>query len=125
MKTLSKEPVVAEYVANKDKECVLGKYIVTVMLYERNSQSGSYDRGFKWTDTTYGVLTRKLKGTKYYTPVRYSPDHGKTWYESLDEAKKQRAAKVKVAVHKSQEFAFNAIQQINRKYEGASYRWKP
>lgn len=123
MQTLSATPVVEEYVANKGKECQLGKYVVTVVLYERNSQSGSYDRGFKWTDTTYGILTRQLKGTKYYKPTRYSPDHGVTWYESLHEAKKQRAGKVKVAVHKSQEFAFAGIQKINKAYD-SNYRWK-
>jgi hypothetical protein len=123
MKTLSPTPVVAEYVANEGKECLLGKYVVTVVLYERNSQSGSYDRGFKWTDTTYGYLTRQLKGTKYYKPMRYSPDHGATWYESLYEAKKQRAGKVKVAVRKSQEFAFQAIQKINKEYD-PRYNWK-
>jgi hypothetical protein len=39
--------------------------------------------------------------------------------------KKQRAGKVLVSRAKSQEFAFEAIQATNRKYEGPGYKWKP
>jgi hypothetical protein len=122
MKTLSATPVATEYFANIGKECKLGKYVVTVKSYEKESQSGSWDRGFKWTYTTYGYLTRELKGTKYYKPTRYSPDNGVTWYESIGLMKKQRAGKVKLEVRKSQEFAFDGIQRINKSYD-SNYRW--
>jgi hypothetical protein len=123
MTILSATPVIAEYLANIGKECQLGKYVVSVCKYEKESQSGSWERGFKWTYTTYGYLTRKLKGTKYYKPTRYSVDHGATWYESLTEAKKQRAGKVKLEVRKSQEFAFASIQKINKEYD-PTYQWR-
>jgi hypothetical protein len=55
--------------------------------------------------------------------MRYSPDHGVTWYETFEEAKKQRAGKVRLEVRKSQEFAFNEIQKINKEYD-PQYRWK-
>ena len=123
MNTLSATAVVTEYFANIGKECKLGKYIVTPKKYEKESQSGSWERGFKWTYTTYGYLTRTLKGTKYYKPTRYSVDHGATWHESFEVAKKQRAGKVKLEVRKTQEFAFNSIQKINKEYD-KNYRWK-
>jgi hypothetical protein len=123
MITLSATPVVAEYTENIGKQAKLGKYIVTVKQYTKNSQSGSYARGFKFTDTTYGYLTRELTGTKYYKPTRFSVDHGATWHETWDDAKKQRANKVKLNVHKSNEFAFDAIQKINKDYD-RNYQWK-
>jgi hypothetical protein len=124
MKALSATAVPAEYKALDGKEATLGKLTVTVNTYEKESKSGSWDRGFKWTRTTYGYLTRQLKGTKYHKPMRYSVDHGATWHESFADAKKQRAGKVKVDVYKSQEFAFEGIQKINRDYD-SNYRWRP
>ena len=105
-----------EYSNYMDKECALGKYTVIVQSYRNESQSGSYARGLKWTHTTYGYLIRRLKGTKYYRPTRYSPDHGATWYASFAEMKKQRAGKIKLDVNKTKEFAYAAIQQLNKQY---------
>lgn len=114
MNTLSETPVATEYWENIARECILGKYIVKVCKYEKESQSGSWERGFKWTYTTYGFLIRELKGTKYFKPSRFSVDHGATWHDTFEEAKKQRAGKVKLEVRKSQEFAFDSIQKINK-----------
>ena len=107
----------AQYTEFKGQEVLLGTIVVTVHLYEKHSQSGSYERGFKYTDSTYGYLTKKLKGTKYYKPTRYSPDHGKTWYDTFEDAKKQRAGKVLVERRNNKEFAFESIQRINRDYD--------
>lgn len=119
---LSTTAIVAEYIDNMGGTCQLGKHLVTVNSYTTRSQSGSYERGFKFSSNTYGYLTRKLKGTKYYKPTRYSPDHGKTWYETFDDMKKQRAGKVKLSVSRTKEFAFDAIQAINKKYD-RNYTW--
>ena len=116
MFTLSATPNSQEYLDNVGQECTLGKYVVTVALYTKESQSGSYARGFKFSTNKYGYLTRKLKAKGYYIPLRYSPDHGKTWYETFSEMKKQRAGKVKLDGYKSKEFAFDAIQKINKDY---------
>jgi hypothetical protein len=64
------------YLANMDKTLSLGKRDVTVCKFESTSQSGSYERGFKWTYTTYGYLTCRVKKTKYFHPMMYSFDHG-------------------------------------------------
>jgi hypothetical protein len=126
MKALSATAVPAEYKALDGKEATLGKLTVTVNTYEKESQSGSWERGFKWSHSVYGYLTRTLKTSRGGRPlVRYSPDHGATWYEDSREMKKQRAGKVLVSRAKSQEFAFEAIQATNRKYEGPGYKWKP
>ncbi len=123
MFTMSSTPVVTEYVEYEGKQVQLGKYVVNVCSYTRSSQTGSYARGFKFSDNTYGYVTRQLKGTKYYKPTRFSPDHGETWYESFAEMKKQRSGKIKLSNYKSKEFAFDAIQSINRSYD-PQYQWK-
>ena len=122
MQTLSATPNKDEY--NAKTEFILGTYVVTTNTYTKTGRSGSYERGLKFSSNTYGYLTRKLKGTKYYKPTRYSPDHGKTWYESFEEMKKQRAGKVKLDGYSSKEFAFDSIQKINKEYD-PSYTWRP
>jgi hypothetical protein len=122
MFTLSITPIAAEYLANMGQSCTLKGVTVTVATYTSESRTGSYARGFKFASNTYGFLHKQLKGTKYYKPMRYSPDHGKTWYDSLDEAKKQRAGKVKLNNTSSKEFAFDAIQKINKDYD-RNYAW--
>ena len=121
---LSPTPIAEEYLANMEQGCTLNGLTVTVTSYSKSSRTGSYDRGFKFSDNMYGVLIKRLKGTKYYKPSRYSPDHGVTWYESLDEAKKQRAGKVRLMNYKSKEFAFDSIQKINKDYD-RNYVWAP
>jgi hypothetical protein len=123
MFTLSPTPVASEYEAGK-QGCRLGKGTVKTAMYTNESRSGSWERGFKFSSNTYGYLVKQLKGTKYYKPSRYSPDHGKTWYETLDEAKKQRAGKIKFASRTAEEFSFTSIQKINRKYD-PNYKWRP
>jgi len=105
----------AQYTEFKGQEVLLGTIVVTVYSYKKHSQSGSYERGFKYTDSTYGYLKKGIE---------VSPDHGKTWYYSLEEAKKQRAGKVLVERRNNKEFAFESIQRINRDYD-PQYKWKP
>lgn len=120
MQALSATPVAAEYTQCAGTEVLLGKIAVVVITETHTNQSGSYERGLKWTTTTYGYLKRNYKTR----PSKYSPDHGVTWYDTLTEAKKQRAGRVRVNVAKSEEFAFKAIQRINRSYDSA-YKWRP
>lgn len=121
---MSSTVVETEYINWKGQQAMLGTQIVTVASYTNESRTGSYARGFKYSSNTYGFLVKQLKGSKYYTPSRYSPDHGKTWYETLDESKKQRAGKVKLNSSHSKEFAFDAIQRLNKEYD-QSYAWRP
>jgi len=115
----------AQYKAFKEKEVLLGTTVVTVHLYQKHSQSGSYERGFKYTDSIYGYLSRQLKTSRGGRPiVKYSPDHGKTWFESIKDAQKQRAGKVLVERDNHKEFAFEGIQKINRDYD-PQYKWRP
>jgi hypothetical protein len=122
MFALSATPIAAEYLANMEQGCTLNGVTVAVYSYTNDSRTGSYARGFKFSSNRYGILIKQLKGTKYYKPVRYSPDHGKTWYETLAEAKKQRAGKVKLNSTSSKEFAFDSIQKINKEYD-KNYSW--
>ena len=118
MYALHAKPIIEEYTAYTGQECTLGSFIVTVLLYTNNSRTGSYARGFKFSSNTYGYLITNLGGIKCY-----SPDHGVTWYNSIDEMKTQRAGKVKLSSTCSKEFAFDSIQQINKSYDN-NYSWK-
>jgi hypothetical protein len=122
MFTLSATPVIDEYNIHLGTECMLGKNTVKVCRYANESCRGSYERGFKFSTNIYGYLTKQLKGTKYYKPLRYSHDHGKTWFTTFGEMKKQRSGKVRVSTQRRNEFAFDRIQQINRSYI-PNYKW--
>jgi hypothetical protein len=112
-----------DYLANMGKTLKLGKREVTVCSYKSESKSGSWSRGFKWTYTTYGYLTCRVKKSKYYHPMMYSFDHGVTWHDTASAARKVKG-KIKLEVRKDTEFAFNSIQVINRQYD-PGYQWRP
>ena len=123
MFALHAKPLIEEYIAYMGEGCTLNGATVTISSYTNNSRSGSYARGFTFSSNTYGFLIRRLAAGKDYTPLRFSPDHGVTWYETLAEAKKQRAGKVKLSRTSSKEFAYDAIQTINKDYD-SNYTWK-
>jgi hypothetical protein len=85
--------------------------------YRKESRSGSYERGFKFTTTVYEMLHDTTKRL-------YSLDNGKTWdwYEGGAWKASARKDRVKVSSSRSQEFAFDAIQKINRQYN-PTYKW--
>jgi hypothetical protein len=91
---------------------------VRVLTYVTYSTSGSYERGFKFTNSTYGYLERRVG-----TSTAYSPDHGKTWYIWIEDMRKQRAGKILVSREKHGEFAFENIQRINKSYN-PDYKWR-
>ena len=124
MNTLHAKPLIEEYTAYIGQQCLHFGFTVTVRSYTNDSRTGSYARGFKFGSNTYGYLERQLVGSKYYRPRCYSPDHGVTWYDSLLEAKKQRAGKVRLSSTSSKEFAFDSIQKINKDYD-RNYAWAP
>lgn len=91
----------------------------TETVYRKESRSGSYERGFKFTTTEYRML---VDGQGY--GAKYSLDGGKTWAHDKHSAWKASARKdrVKLSSVRRGEFAFDAIQQINREYD-PNYRW--
>jgi hypothetical protein len=119
-----------EYNQHRGQQVLLGDKVVTVETDYVSGRSGSYERGFKFTSTTYGILRRDIqKKSRYkngapYTVQEYSADHGVTWASSVKDAKK---AKGKIIVNRTSngEFAFDKIQQLNREYYGPNYKWKP
>ena len=113
-----------EYLFNNDKKVKLGNTEVEVMLLRRDGRSGSWERGFKFTSITYGLLKRTGKADKNgWARSEFSADHGATWWPTTKEALKSKG---KVIVERSghKEFAFDSIQRINRDYD-PNYRWKP
>lgn len=121
MFVLSKEPNKQEYLDHMGEVCKLGRYEVTVGKYVTDTKTGSWERGFKFHETTYGVLYR-TKGT---VKVK-SFDHGKSWeidwVSDFNAAKLAGRNKIMLKRKTTKEFAFDAIQRINRQYD-AGYRW--
>jgi hypothetical protein len=108
------------YLANMGRQVKLGRYLVTVTDYHKEGRSGTWERGFKFTRSVYGMLSRKLK-KNYFT--EYSCDHGKTWASSPSQASKVRSGKILLDREQPRkEFAFDSIQEINRDYD-PSYKW--
>jgi hypothetical protein len=95
------------------KTVKVGIYTCEVGSKRKDGQSGSYEKGFKFTSSVYGYLktTTKARG------VEYSFDHGKTWSYCLLKASKVRSGKILLERDKpKKEFAYDAIQQINKEY---------
>lgn len=114
---LSDTADVAEYKANLGKECQLGQYTVKVGSYVRDTQTGSYEKGFKFHTRTIGYLEREEAFAEHYTRKLYSFDHGTTWNARLELARKAAGRKV-ITIHFNtrKEMAWGAIQDINRRY---------
>lgn len=107
------EATKAAYLANMGQKVKIGRYECEVGSKRKDGRSGSYERGFKFTSSTYGYLMThtKARGTEY------SFDHGKTWHYNLYTASKTRSGKILLERNAPRkEFAYDAIQKINREY---------
>ena len=118
---LSAEANKQEYADNMGKTVLFGKKEVVVIFYEKDGRSGSYERGFKFTNTKYGGLRDGQK---------VSFDHGVTWLGCRDEYyfyvfHETKKGRVRLASKSNKEFAFDDIQKINKEYYGPGYSWKP
>ena len=141
--TLNKQ----DYETHRWKRVRFGGRVVTVEQHRRSNRYGSWERGFKFTDTTIGVLVRqslvkypyRLRRAKWWQRMRmrydgyiptshrvteYSTDHGTTWHRKLEDGLKCRG-KVVLERNTHGEMAFNAIQRLNREYYGPNYKWHP
>lgn len=98
-----------EYIQHMDQKCMLGKKQVTVKSHVLNTRSGSYSRGFKFHNTTIGILADDYGN--------YSADHGETWWFGKRYAVIHVKRK-KIVLFRStdKEFAYDAIQNINTRY---------
>jgi len=113
MVKLSNTAVKQEYLDNMGQKVKVGKYECEVGSKRKDGQSGSYERGFKFTSSTYGYLKRitKVRGAEF------SFDHGVTWSYDLYKASKVRGGKILLERDAPRkELAYDAIQQINRNY---------
>lgn len=113
---LSKEPDKAQYLALMGKQVRLGRQVVTVVKYEREGRSGSYERGLKFSTTTYGGL-KDSKGNLSF-------DHGKTWHSYGAWKATPRGDRIRIGTDSRKEFAFEGIQKINRDYD-PNFKWRP
>ena len=101
------------YLANMGQTVKVGRYTCEVGSKRKDGRSGSYERGFKFTSSTYGYLKThtKVRGTQY------SFDHGATWHYDIYTASKARSGKILLERNAPRkEFAYDSIQQINREY---------
>jgi hypothetical protein len=111
------------YLANQGKKVKVRNFEATVGKNTTSGQSGSWERGFKFHESTYGMLVRKLKSIGY---TQFSFDGGKTWgHHVRDIRKATKKGKIKLDKTKTHsELAFEGIQRINREYD-PNYKWKP
>lgn len=105
----------AFYIANQGKTVRVGRYTCTVSKTTTESRGGSWERGFKFSRSTWAMLTHKTLG--------FSMDGGKTWHASIKAARKSKG-KIKLDGHTHGELAFEGIQAINRAYYGSGYKWR-
>ncbi len=123
---LSKAPVAAEYIKLEGKKALFNGRVVEVFHVETSNQVGSYERGIAWNRTTYGIICKN----RTRNTITVSADHGVTWHK-VDNWEKERVlrwtrkGRVKLFHNLDKELAFNQIQEINRRWEGPGYRWKP
>ena len=118
MFVLSKEPNKTELEAHMGEDCKLGRVVVRVGTDRVNTQSGTYERGLKFHTTTYVVLLKKPDAM--FPEMSY--DYGKTWSTSRNQARKSAGrAKVMLARETRKEFAYDAIQAVNRRYGVGKY----
>ena len=103
-----------EYLDYESKQVDFGALRVVVSVHRIEGRQGSWEKGFKFTTNTYGML----HGSK-----GYSVNHGASWHPDKKSAMKSKG-KVKLESSKRGEFAFEAIQKINRDYD-PSFKWKP
>jgi hypothetical protein len=103
----------AEYLANMGQTVKVGRYLCEVGSKRNDGRTGTWERGFKFTSSTYGYLktTTKARG------VEYSFDHGATWHYDIYKASKVRKGKILLQRDQPRkEFAYDAIQRINAQY---------
>jgi hypothetical protein len=118
----------SQYEKYHRKKVLFKGKVVEVYIYESSgNRQGSYERGLKWSSTRYGCLVRNR--TK--NSITVSVNHGKTWikqpyhvYDGYKYAVKNSKDKVVLGRVVEKEFAFEAIQEINRKWDGPNYRWR-
>jgi hypothetical protein len=118
-----------QYKALDGKKALFQGRVVEVKHYETNNQYGSWERGFKFSYITYGVLVRTVReqvgrSKRFVTIKQVSYNHGVTWHYSSRDARKSKG-KVILEKNRETEFAFEAIQKINQKWDGPNYRWRP
>lgn len=110
------EPTAENYRRCKGQKMKCGRYIVLVRSYRTESRAGTWERGFKFSNSDWGMLERISDHT-------CSMDHGKTWHTSPKAALKSKG-KIKLASESHGELAFEGIQKLNREFYGPGYRWQ-
>lgn len=109
-------PTVENYLNYRGKKVNCGNSIVLVTFHRTESRGGSWERGFKFYETEWGMLQQ-------CSDKLYSMDHGKTWHSHSKIAAKKSKGKTKLKSHSHGEFAFDGIQKLNRDYYGPGYKW--
>jgi hypothetical protein len=119
----------AQFESLKGQKAQFQGRVVIVDTHETHNSYGSWERGFKFSDRTYALLTRTVmyrqrKNSRATKQNDYSVNYGASWHPSIREALKSKG-KITLEQETHGEFAFEAIQRINRKWEGPGYRWRP
>lgn len=110
-------PTAENYRRYRGQKVRCGRSIVVVQAYRTESRAGSWERGFRFSHSDWGMLKRLSDGA-------FSMDHGKTWHSNPKAAAKSKG-KLRLSHDSHGEMAFEGIQAINRAYYGPGYKWRP
>lgn len=108
-------PTAENYRRYRGQKMRIGKNIVIIEVYRTESRGGSWERGFKFSNSEWGILKR-------VSDKSFSMDHGKTWHSNPKAAAKSKG-KMRLNSETRGEFAFEGIQKLNREYYGPGYKW--
>ncbi len=109
-------PTAENYQRYRGEVMKCGRNIVRVTVHRTESRAGSWERGFRFSESKWGLLYRP-------SDQSYSMDHGKTWHANVKVAARMSKGKMRLESDSHGELAFEGIQAIKREYD-ASYRWR-
>ncbi len=108
-------PTAENYRRYRGQKMRCGRNVVVVTVHHTESQAGSWEHGFRFSKSSWGMLMR-------LSDKSYSLDHGKTWH-SNGKAAANSKGKMRLETDSHGEMAFESIQAINRAYYGPGYKW--
>ena len=109
-------PTPENYRRYRHEKVKCGRNIVLVTIHRTESRAGSWERGFRFSHSDWGMLKRLSDGS-------FSMDHGRTWHSNPKAASRSKG-KMRLSHDSHGEFAFNSIQALNREYYGPGYKWR-
>ena len=120
---LKLEHTKAFYTANMGKKVIAFRgQEAEIITFSMSGQSGSWMRGFKFHNSKWAMLKRVriIARRKHGVTKRtdYSMDGGRSWWSTMQAARQMtKKGRIKLSTDTKKEFAYDAIQRINKEYD--------